>query len=207
MGNPIGRVYTIGYSGFSLNDFVEVLKKLHIQIVIDVRSLPVSKHFSDYNKDFLEKVLKENHIHYRNYSSEFGARQTESCYFSDEGYLDFVKFTSSSQFKQGLSKIEAGISAGYNFALMCAEKNPSMCHRTIMVARQFFNNGIEVIHIMPNNRLLSQSDIENELLDHYFPDRNQISLLSDLPTREELINHAYQKRNQEIGFRDEEGDS
>lgn len=76
-----------------------------------------------------------------------------------------------------------------------------------MVARQFFNNGIEVIHIMPNNRLLSQSDIENELLDHYFPDRNQISLLSDLPTREELINHAYQKRNQEIGFRDEEGDS
>lgn len=206
MGNNRGKLYTIGYSGFSIKDFVDVLKQMQIKIVIDVRSNPVSKYYTDYNKDVLEKKLTTNHIHYRSYSSEFGARQEQSCYFSEKGYLDFSKYVLSTQFKTGLDKIMTGLDAGYSFALMCAEKKPSMCHRTIMVARQFFNNGIDVVHILPDNSLLTQAEIEDELVMHYFPNNNQLSLLSESLSRIDLVEQAYQMRNAEIGFREEEND-
>lgn len=203
MENNYGKVYTIGYSGFLLKDFIDVLKQMNIKIVIDVRSRPVSTYYTDYNKDVLDKELTSNHIHYKNYSREFGAWQTESCYFSDKGYLDFSKYVLSPQFKQGFTKIKTGLEAGYNFALMCAEKKPSMCHRTIMVARQFSASGIEVIHILPDNQFQSQADIEDELINLYFPNNNQLSLLSKPLSRSELVDQAYQMRNADIGFREE----
>lgn len=206
MVNKHGSLYTIGYSGFDIKDFIDVLHQLNIQIVIDVRSYPVSKYYTDYNKDILEKTLKKNHIFYKNYSAEFGARQEKPCFFSEEGYLDFSKFVLSDQFKTGFDKIVTGLDAGYSFALMCAEKKPSMCHRTIMIARQFYKNGIDVRHILPNQSLITQPDVESELIVDYFPDHNQISLLSEPLSKSELIDKAYQLRNAEIGYREEDGD-
>ena len=68
-------LYTIGYSGFLVEEFIDALKKNNINAVIDVRSSPYSQFFSDYNKEPLEKTLKKEGIFYRNYSKEFGARQ------------------------------------------------------------------------------------------------------------------------------------
>lgn len=206
MGNNSGILYTIGYSGFNIKGFVDVLQKMKIRIVIDVRSYPVSKYYPDYNKDLLEETLKNNRIIYKNYSAEFGARQEQPLFFSKEGYLDFSKFVMSEQFKTGFDKIVAGLDAGFNFALLCAEKKPSMCHRTIMIARQFFKNGIDVRHILPDKSLITQLDIEDELIMHYFPNNNQLSLLSEPLPKSELIEKAYQLRNAEIGFKEEGGD-
>ena len=85
----VDTVYTIGYSGFSVNDFVATLKANHISLIVDVRSQPYSQWFSDYNRETLEKTLKQAGIYYRNYAAEFGARQENRSYYSSEGYLDF----------------------------------------------------------------------------------------------------------------------
>lgn len=200
------RIYTIGYSGFILDDFISALRNMNIHIVIDVRSTPSSKYFSDFNKGVLEKKLSSNHIHYRNYAVEFGARQNNANYYSIDGYLDFEKFVLSPQFINGFEKVKKGIEAGYNFALMCAEKKPNMCHRAIMIAREFSKVGYDVIHIMPNNAYITQKDIENEMLELYYPNSSQLSLLEDMLSQEEMINASYRKRNAEIGFRNEEED-
>lgn len=71
----VNTVFTIGYSGFQLNDFVKILKDNGILLVIDVRSLPYSQHYADFNKENISKILKSSKIYYRNYASEFGARQ------------------------------------------------------------------------------------------------------------------------------------
>ena len=106
----------------------------------------------------------------------------------------------------GINRIEKGISQGYRFLLICSEKDPIDCHRTIMVARKFHDIGYHIINIMFNdkNRIIeyTQEDIENRLLDKYFPDRKQLLLFheNDL-SKKELIDISYNNRNKEIGYK------
>ncbi|MDR1840824.1 MAG: DUF488 domain-containing protein [Holophagales bacterium] len=193
-------LFTIGYSPFSVNGFIDTLLRYSINVVIDVRSLPYSSKYSCYNKENIDNTLKRNKIHYRNYSGEFGARQTDLQYFSDEKYLDFELFAESQQFKCGFDKLKKSIAQGYIIALMCAEKDPATCHRSIMVSRVFYNKGYGVCHILPDGQTEEQTDIETQLLDKYFPDWHQPTLFGE-QNRDLLIASAYKKRNAEIGYR------
>ena len=139
-------------------DFIAILKRNKISHLIDVRSNPVSEYYQDFNSFNLEPKLKENGIIYENFALEFGARQENKEFFSKEGFVDFEKFTKSEQFQNGLVKIKAGLKRDANFVLMCAEKDPINCHRSIMIAHSMQKNGIEVLHIMSDNQLQIQED-------------------------------------------------
>jgi uncharacterized protein (DUF488 family) len=193
-------LFTIGYSAFQIKDFVDVLKRYSINLIIDVRSFPYSEYHKQYNKENIERILKTNNIRYRNYSEEFGARQTEKQFFSSEGYLNFELYTKSAKFGQGVEKINVSLEKGFCVALMCAEKDPATCHRSIMISRAFCENGNAVMHILANGYTESQTDIELMLLDKYFPNRNQLTLFEE-QSDEQLIAMAYQQRNAEIGYR------
>lgn len=193
-------IYTIGYSCFKIDDFISVLKKYKINSLIDVRSNPNSMYYTDYNMSNLETLLKANGIIYRNYKKEFGARQ-ENPRFHGNGYLDFAKFVKSDNFLEGVKKIEAGIERGYVFAFMCAEKDPSTCHRNIMVAREFYKKGYEIGNILFDGTIELQRCIEERLVDQYFPNRNQLTLFQDELSWEEMVDKSYQQRNSEIGYR------
>ena len=132
-------IYTIGYTGFSAYEFINVLRDREINVVIDVRSTPYSERYPDYNKENLERVLKSNQIYYRNYIKEFGARQDNRNFYSSEGYLDFEVFSKSEQFLSGVEKIENSVAKGYKIVLLCAEKKPIQCHRTIWWPGHFTN--------------------------------------------------------------------
>lgn len=193
------ELYTIGYAGFpDTQDFINALKQNGIQILIDVRSSPYSAYHISYNKNVLSELLKENNIYYFNYAKQFGARQENTAFYKN-GRLDFEIFSHSEQFLDGVRRID---DSNGIVAFMCAEKNPSECHRTILVARAFSDAGQKVVHIMPNGETMTQYDIEQELLDKYFPDRTQTSLFEDLnKSEEEYISEAYRRRNDEIGFK------
>ena len=199
----VNTVYTIGYSGFKIEDFIKILKKNKIMVVIDVRSSPYSQYHSDYNKGALELKLKSENIHYRNYALEFGARQEKEEYYINKGYLDFELFSKSKNFLNGIEKLKKSMNKNYRFILMCAEKNPITCHRAILVSRIFFEQGYEVKHILPEENIITQEEIEKELLDKFFPDRNQFSLFGRQKTERELIREAYQKQNAIIGYSQE----
>lgn len=199
-----GTLFTIGYSGYMINDFISELQKYKINVLIDVRSDPFSQRYPDYNKPNLESILKRNGIYYRNYAVEFGARQEERRFYSLDGFMNFELFVQSEQFKVGERKIIDSLSQGYHIVLMCAEKDPVQCHRAIMVAPQFYRQGYEIIHLMPNGTTKTQVDVENELLNIYFPNMNQLSMLEPQKSEEEVIKDAYRKQNQKIGCRLEE---
>ena len=193
-------IYTIGYSGFKLEDFKDVLIKNNVSCVVDVRSNPMSNFYQDYNSNNLKNYLKHFNILYRHYGKAFGARQNDERYYPD-GYLNFIDYTKSSQFIEGFQKIEAGMKLNYVFALMCAEKNPYDCHRAIMVSKVFYENGYNVKHILADGNIETQNDIENQLLDEYFPNRNQTSLFVSEAKPKDLITRGYMLRNKEIGYR------
>lgn len=197
------EIYTIGYSSFQKDDFIAVLKEYGINSVIDVRSSPYSAFHTDYNKEILQKTLKDNNIFYRNYKNEFGARQTDRQYYP-EGYLSFSLFVKSEAFQSGMNKIINAIPLGYTFALMCSEKDPLTCHRTIMVAREFHKNNIGIKHILSDKTTISQEDIENRLVKMYFSDRDQVSFFGETKSFEELVDDAYEIQNRKIGYRFDE---
>lgn len=204
--NILRNVYTIGYTAFKIDEFISVLKKYNITCVIDVRSLAYSQYYSDYNKEALKKVLNLHGILYKNYSDEFGARQTEKCYLSPKGYLDFNKYVTSERFESGYQKILAGIELGYSFVLMCVETNPIDCHRSIMLGREFYKRGFEVKNVLKSGEILSQGGLEEKLLDKYFSSRYQISIFNDKKSDIQLVEEAYELRNEEIGYNPENED-
>lgn len=196
-------IYTIGYSGFDINSFIEKIKELKISCVIDVRSYPVASDFYEkYSKAYLEPLLIQNNIFYRNYATEFGARQDDNKFYERYGYLDFEEFIKSPQFITGVEKIEKGLKLGYSFVLMCAEKDPINCHRAIMVAKGLKDMGFEIKHIMSDNSIQTQNEIEERLLNLYFPTRKQLNFFEQ-KTNEEYIEEAYFKQNAKIGYKKE----
>lgn len=192
-------IYTIGYTGFKIEEFINLLKQHKIGLLIDVRSTPYSQFYSNYNKEPLSKTLNLQQILYRNYVEEFGARQTNPIYYPN-GYLDFELFSKSEKFLEGLNKIKIALDKGYNIALMCSEKNPLDCHRTHLVSKALYERGYNIVHLMPNNETCTQLDIENKLLDKYFPDRIQQSLFGDELSDEKMLQNAYALHNKEIGY-------
>lgn len=198
-------IYSIGYSGFKIEDFIHALKFYKINSLIDVRSMPLSQHFTDYNKQELSESLIRNGIYYRNYKDEFGARQNDHRYYPN-GYLDFSIFSKSERFQGGMNKIIAAMPLGYQFALMCSEKDPIFCHRAIMVAREFNDNGILANHILSDGSTCTQEDIETRLVDMFFTDRNQLSFFSCQLTWDEMVRESYIQQNQKIGYRLEQSE-
>ncbi len=194
-------IYTAGYTSFAIGEFIRVLKEHGIGCVIDVRSVPRSSYYTDYDVGLLRETLKEEGILYRNYAREFGARQEDTALYPN-GYLDFEKFAATQAFCEGVEKIDAGTARGYTFALLCAEKDPFNCHRCILVGRRLKEHGYAVVHLEKEGTE-TQEDIERRLLEHYFPKRNQLSLF-DTRTEEDYLAEAYRKRNAEIGYSIEE---
>ena len=198
------RIYTIGYAGLSVEAFIRLMAQFKIDVVIDVRSNPHSQYHADYDIERMRPRLKNSGIEYRSYKEEFGARQTDRSYMGEDGCVDFGLFSLSDGFKAGFRRVSEGIDKGYRVCLMCAEKNPEMCHRTIMVSRRFYEAGYHVLHILHDGSTETQLDVEEKLLKKHFPNRSQVSLFDENNhSDKEYIDMAYKKQNEAIGYRPE----
>ena len=202
------QLFTVGHSTHPAEHFTGIIKQNNVQYIIDVRSTPYSKFAPQYNSEELKARLLNEGIQYFHMGKQFGARQEKRKYYPD-GYLDFELFRESDDFKKGLLSIKEGLKK-YNIALMCTEKNPIDCHRAIMVGRGFELDGTDVKHILPDGSLMTQKELNNALMDMYFPDRNQLSIFDTAGGNDEeyYLKEAYRLRNKAIGYRfgtDKEG--
>lgn len=195
------KIYTIGHSQHNVDYFIDMLKTYNINYLIDVRSMPFSQYASSYNKDILKATLIPCNINYAFMGEYFGARPKNTNLYSEKGYLDFNKMKNSNTFLRGMENVLKGIEQGNRIAFMCTEKDPIECHRAILVGNAFYEQGIDVEHILANNTLQNHSVLNKRLVDIYFPDRNQLSLFDNenLSDKECLI-EAYKKQNEKIGY-------
>ena len=198
------ELFTIGYSGYDREELVEALRRHGVGCVVDVRSIPASAYRSEYNGEPLKHFLKKHGILYGHMGAEFGAQQEDARFYHADGYMDFEAFADSEAFKRGMRRIASAARMGIVCALMCAEKDAMNCHRSILIARHFHERGWRVTHLMPQGNEAHER-LENRLLDEYFPERGQLSLLEESRTDAELLKEAYRLQNRKIGFRRNEG--
>lgn len=142
---PVNNIYTIGHSNHTIEGFISLLLKYDITAVADVRSTPYSRFNPQYNREPLSVALKKAGIAYVFLGEELGARPEDpACYVN--GRVDFDRVAVREQFRRGLSRVLAGADK-YHITLMCAEKEPLDCHRTILVCRNLKDQGVCIKHI------------------------------------------------------------
>lgn len=197
------EIFTIGHSTHTVEHFIHLLRLHQINCVVDVRSVPYSRYTPQFNTNQLKSFLSENNIFYIFMGNALGARWEDKSLYTKDGYLDFDKVRETHLFNSGIKRVKDGINKGFNIALMCTEKDPIDCHRTILVAPKFYSDGYEVENILENGEIQTQKDIEKRLLDIYFPDRMQVTFFDLLEGQQKdsyLINQAYKCRNKDIGY-------
>ena len=198
------EIYTLGHSNYPFDKFIELLKKYDINCVVDIRSTPYSKYNTQYNKEFLHETLKNLGYTYIYKADEFGAKRKTKVSYNDEGYADFDKVILEDEFKRGIERLKVGCSKNYKIVLLGAMQEPIRCHRAILLGKELIKAGFDVKHIMHEGDLKVQSELEEQLLEKYFEDRNQLtidSLLGNAISREDMIKEGYKLANKEIGYR------
>lgn len=149
-GAPL-TVYTIGHSTHPIERFVELLRGHGISALGDVRSQPWSRRNPQFNRETLQRSLRDAGIAYVYLGAELGARSDDpACYEGER--VSYELLARSAAFRRGLERVAEG-ARRYRLAIMCAEQEPLHCHRTILVARQLVARGMAVRHILADGAL------------------------------------------------------
>ena len=127
------KIYTIGYQGKSIKEFIGLLEKNNISHVVDVRSVPRSQ-LDDFNKENLKDSLF--------YKSIFYTHKPDLGGLIDEDYRDIMRTNGWQKTYEELKELaEEG-----KTVIMCMEKDPMKCHRRF-IAEELEGDGFDVVHI------------------------------------------------------------
>ena len=187
-------IFTIGHSTHELETFINLLARRHVNAVADVRSQPFSR-IPHFNRDVLTVALKARGIKYVPLGRELGARRDEQeCYVNGQAAYERVALLPL--FREGIDRLVKGVEE-YTIALMCAEKEPLDCHRTVLVCRHLRPHGLRIRHILA----------DGELEDHAQTERRMMRMMGITPelfcqdlSENDLIEQAYEARGKQIAY-------
>lgn len=197
------RLYSVGHSNQSQEEFLELIKMYDINCIVDVRSVPASKYTPQFNFESLKWFLRANNIQYLHFGDEFGARRFDSL--DGEGQVNFEMAIKTPNFIRGVERLMTGLQKGFNISIMCSEANPLECHRFSFISRYFYENGLDVQHILKDKGLASHEALEKEMIEEYLHSKKyrlaEIDQLFGSYTSENQRHDAYRLKNKEIGYK------
>jgi uncharacterized protein (DUF488 family) len=183
-------IFTIGHSTHPQEQFIGLLRLHGITALGDVRSVPYSRINPQFNREDFKLALRGAGIAYVFLGKELGGRSEDpACY--EGGKVQYDRIAQTRFFRDGLERVQEGMKK-YHLVLMCSEKEPLECHRTILIARHLTALGVDVEHIHANGKVESQTEALNRL------DR-MLNLLEDdrFCSREELL---YRRQEERIAY-------
>ena len=162
-------VFTIGHSTHSIEEFIEILKHYKIKTVVDVRSIPRSRHNPQFNQAALDESLKQHHIKYIHIKGLGGLRHAKkdsiNIAWRHPSFRGFADYMQTEEFTKYLKELILEAEQK-STAIMCAEAVPWRCHRSL-IADALVALGIKVIEIInmkshKEHTLIPWAKVENE---------------------------------------------
>lgn len=183
-----GQILTIGHSNHPLEVFLRLLGGQGVNVLADVRSAPYSRFNPQFNREPLAATLSRKGIEYMYFGAELGGRPKDpACY--EDGRVCYRRVAETRSFREGIAQV-LDAAAQHRVVLMCAEREPLDCHRTLLVAPALDAQGVEVQHILADGTLENQADAMSRLLDqHHLAPEGDL-----LATREQSIAAAIAHR-------------
>src|ERR1019366_4386569 len=128
-------IFTVGHSTRPIDEFMELLRAHGVEGIVDIRSIPRSRHNAQFNADVLEHSLQENHLSYRHIKELGGLRRPRkdslNLGWRNTSFRGFADHMATPEFSGGLEKL-IKVANSEITAIMCAEAVPWRCHRSII---------------------------------------------------------------------------
>ena len=143
------RVYTVGHSTRTLDELVTLLRSFDVSVLVDIRTIPRSRHNPQFNADTIPAVLRSRGLRYVHLPALGGLRHARpdstNTGWRNASFRGFADYMQTPGFEQGLAQLRV-LAAQGRVALMCAEAVPWRCHRSL-VADALTVRGAHVEHI------------------------------------------------------------
>ncbi|MDI6873883.1 DUF488 domain-containing protein [Candidatus Solincola sp.] len=134
------RIFTLGTSTRTLEEFLDVLAAWGIKRVCDVRSFPTSRRYPHFSREALSSYLEDKGLGYRWMGNLLGG-------YRKGGYRAHME---TPEFRKGIEELERA-AAEMPSAVVCAELLPWKCHRRF-IAEALQSRGWEVVHVIDARR-------------------------------------------------------
>lgn len=186
-------VLTVGHSNHTIEQFLSLLVVNKVSAIADVRSAPFSRYSPQFNRNELNRSLKEIGIDYVFLGRELGARSDDrSCYIDHR--VQYNLLSQTTEFKRGVDRVLRG-AAQQRVAMLCTEKDPLDCHRTILISRELTQSGVAVDHILADGSVESQDEAMSRLLAKFGLGDGDL-----FHSRTELLEEALTRQESEIAY-------
>ena len=148
------KIWTIGHSTRTINEFISLLQANQIRLLVDVRSLPGSKRHPQFNKETLTDSVGKTGIRYEHFPGLGGRRkakpESKNTAWRNASFRGYADYMETEEFRKGVERLlDLAADAGPT-AIMCAEAVWWCCHRSL-ISDYLKARGIEVIHILEVN--------------------------------------------------------
>lgn len=194
------KLFTIGHSNHVLDAFLRLLRTHGVSAVADVRSAPYSRYCPHFSKDPLSRSLGDAGMKYVFLGRELGGRSDDpSCY--ENGRIRYSRLRRRPAFREGIERLKKG-AADRRIAVMCAEREPLECHRTILVSPVLDKEGLSVAHIHADGRLEAHKEAMDRLLDLAKLPRDDL-----FRSREEIVAEALRRQEERVAYRADDIDA
>src|ERR1051326_3913478 len=145
----MNTLYTIGHSTRTMEQFIALLRAHDIQMVVDVRTIPKSRHNPQFGQDLLSPALHEASIEYTQLAKLGGlrraARDSINTGWQNSSFRGYADYMATGEFEEGLEELKA-MAQKKRVAILCAEAVPWRCHRSL-IADALTIQGWQVLHI------------------------------------------------------------
>jgi uncharacterized protein (DUF488 family) len=153
------RIYTIGHSTHLSSEFIAILKGYAIEIVVDIRTVPRSRHNPQFDAGRLESDLRKHDIRYIHLKELGGLRHASKTSvntgWKNLSFRGFADYMETPEFSRGIEMLIDAYNSGQT-VIMCAEAVPWRCHRSL-VADTLVIRGIPVEHIMGTKKSMTHT--------------------------------------------------
>lgn len=147
------KVWTIGHSTRSFEEFLEILKSSKVEQIIDVRRYPGSRKFPQFNKESLQKSLVDHNIAYIHLEVLGGRRKpdpdSKNTIWRHPSFRAYADYMETKTFKDALEELKE-LANQKRSAIMCSEAVWWSCHRSL-ISDALKANDWTVMHIMGVN--------------------------------------------------------
>jgi uncharacterized protein (DUF488 family) len=156
---PSALILTIGHSTRTLDDFLDILRAHGVTRVIDIRTIPRSRHNPQFNQESLSESLRGSGIDYVLMKQLGGLRNPKSdssnTGWRNSSFRGFADYMQTPEFAEGIDQL-IGLAQNGQVVIMCAEALPWRCHRWL-IADALSIRGVQVEHIMTIKSLRKHS--------------------------------------------------
>ena len=146
------RICTVGHSNHTWERFRDLLRPHGIDVLVDVRTNPASRHAPFANRRRLPTLLAHESIDYVHLGDALGGKPADRSLYLPDGAPDYQKMGAKPEFLRGVEELVA-LACERTVALMCAEEDPAGCHRSLLIGPALERGGVTLSHIRKDGQL------------------------------------------------------